>query len=127
MYMRDEYMRDSAEAYREGMNRAKSRAVFLRYYGGMVEAAGGVDMFRPYFPQSPLVMRRYLDEGDDYLNKIPIHQWDLAEAVLPPRFSKVIREHGDVASSATRLCLLKVAAIMLASQIEPGEKSNECA
>lgn len=100
IYTRAEYMADSTlpGAYR-------------RYYGGIVEACG-LESFR--LPRPVAVIRAALAAGDEYLNTIPLGEWDLG--YLPPAASTALRERGDFPSLGTKVCILKTAARMLAEK-----------
>jgi len=75
-------------------------------YYRAVAATAGVS-YKKADPAFLARVRAALEKGDEYLNSIPLREWDIRAVSLLPNVSKAFREHGDLDSLAGRVCLLK--------------------
>lgn len=87
---------------------------FSRYYGEIIDAAGGPEAFRPRLPVPLAEIRAALAAGDKHLNTISLHAWDMHAAPVPARVAAAMRERGDYPTLGGAVCVLKEAARRLA-------------
>lgn len=104
MFTRKDYINNSTEP-----------DAFARYYGEIIDAAGGPEAFRASLPRPIEDIRAALDAGDRHLNTIALHAWDGRARPLPAAAVEALRARGDSPSLGSAVCILKEAARRLAS------------
>lgn len=67
--------------------REKQRREHFEKYQAMAERIG-IDRLRAVIPFSPEAVRRALDNGDHYLNSLPLRRWDAAVGYFEPSYMR---------------------------------------
>lgn len=78
-----------------------------RYYGEIVEAAGGWKAFRLPFPIEAI---RTAIAVDRHMNNLRLHAWDACVPNIPGAAVTALKARGDFLSLGTGVCILKEAA-----------------
>jgi len=83
----------------------EGRCSFEEYYGGIADACG----LKPLDAALVARSRAALESGDEHLNSIPLHRWDIAAYPYNTnRLRAEMKRRGDFVTLAGLVCLAKV-------------------